>query len=115
MVGERVLHHCLSSAQVGEVRLIGRRGVAVDDSRVVSVEHSDFLDFSSRERAFDDIDSAVYCVGAYSGSVDDSEFRKVTVGFTESFFSAVREPTSVRGAGSRSLATRVWRRTPCSD
>ena len=97
MVGERVLHHCLSSAQVGEVRLIGRRGVAVDDSRVVSVEHSDFLDFSSRERAFDDIDSAVYCVGAYSGSVDDSEFRKVTVGFTESFGRTLAERSPEAG------------------
>ena len=53
MVGERVLHHCLHSVEVGEVRLIGRRRAKVDD-----------------------IDAAVYCVGAYSGTLADPEFAE---------------------------------------
>ena len=97
MVGERVLHYCLESERASEVVVLGRRKLPHQHSKLTQFIHQDFLDLADVEEAFEEIDVCVYCVGAYSGQHSDDEFRKITVGFTESFGRTLAEKSPQAG------------------
>ncbi|KAK2960847.1 putative NAD-dependent epimerase/dehydratase family protein [Blattamonas nauphoetae] len=44
-----------------------------------------------QEYLFQNIDAAFFCIGAYTGTIPDEEFRRVTVDFAVAFASALRE------------------------
>jgi uncharacterized protein YbjT (DUF2867 family) len=85
MVGGYALRYALGHPAVGRVMAIGRRTTGISHSKLKEVMHRDFADCSALADVLSDQEAAVFCLGAYTGVVSDSELRKVTVDYTIEF------------------------------
>jgi uncharacterized protein YbjT (DUF2867 family) len=85
MVGGYALSYALDHPAVGLVTAIGRRELGISHPKLKEVLHRDFADCSALADALSDQDAAVFCLGAYTGAVPDTELRKVTVDYPIEF------------------------------
>ena len=85
MVGGYALRYALGDPAVGSVTSIGRRKLGISNPRLKEVFHSDFGDCSALAKVLVGQDCAVFCLGAYTGSVSDEELRRITVDYTTEF------------------------------
>jgi len=90
MVGGLALRDALRRPQVAEVTSIGRRAVALADPRLRQVELADFGAPGAVAEAFDGQDAALFCLGAYTGSVPEAELRRLTVDVAVAFAETLR-------------------------
>jgi uncharacterized protein YbjT (DUF2867 family) len=91
MVGGYALRYALHNATVGSVTAIGRRKLGTSHPKLQEVTHRDFADCSSLSEVLSGQDVAVFCLGAYTGSVSDAELRRVTVNYTIEFVRVLRD------------------------
>lgn len=91
MVGGIVLRACLASSEIEKVYSIVRKPSGKTDSKLKEIVHKDFSDFSSIKEYFEGIDIGHFCVGVYTGQVDDDLFKKITVDFAKEFGNALKE------------------------
>jgi len=85
MVGGYALRSALHHPAVGVVTAIGRRPLGIAHPKLIEVLHRDFADCSALAGALADQHAAVFCLGAYTGVVPDTELHKVTVDYTTAF------------------------------
>jgi len=85
MVGGYALRYALENAAVGTVTAIVRRKLGITHPKLQEVLHRDFADCSSLSRVLSGQDAAVFCLGAYTGAVSDTELRRITVDYTIEF------------------------------
>jgi uncharacterized protein YbjT (DUF2867 family) len=85
MVGGYALRYALDHPAVYRVTAIGRRKLGLSNPKLEEVLHPDFADCSALAEPLGGHDAAVFCLGAYTGAVSDSELRKVTVDYTIEF------------------------------
>ena len=90
MVGGYALRYALEHPAVGRVTVIGRRTLDISHPRLTEVLHRDFEDCSVLAEALSGQDAAVFCLGAYTGSVSDAELRTITAGYTIEFARVLR-------------------------
>ena len=91
MIGSIVLDTCLSSDQIESVTSITRRPSGRSHPKLHEVIHEDFEDFTSLIDEFKEVDIAYYCIGAYTGSVPDDLFKKITVDYTIRFADTLKQ------------------------
>ena len=91
MVGGYALRYALESSQVKSVTSIGRRALGISHTKLKEVLHGDFADCSTLAGVLADQEAAVFCLGAYTGTVSDAELRKITVDYTTEFVRVLRE------------------------
>lgn len=85
MIGGIVLDTCLASDQIDAVTSITRRPSGRQHAKLTEVIHDDFEDYKGLEAHFTDVDVAYFCIGAYTTSVPNALFKKITVDFTKHF------------------------------
>ena len=85
MVGGYALRYALENAAVGTVTAIVRRKLGISHPKLQEVLHRDFADCSSLSRVLSGQDAAVFCLGAYTGAVSETELRRITVDYTTEF------------------------------
>jgi uncharacterized protein YbjT (DUF2867 family) len=85
MVGGYALRYALENATVGSVTTIGRKTLGISHPKLTDVVHRDFADCSSLAETLSGQDTAVFCLGAYTGAVSDAELRTITVDYTVEF------------------------------
>jgi uncharacterized protein YbjT (DUF2867 family) len=85
MVGGQALRYALDNPAVGAVTAIGRRRLGISHPKLREVLHQDFADCSVLADALTAQDGAVFCLGAYTGAVPDTDLRKVTVDYVVAF------------------------------
>ena len=90
MVGGYALRYALENPAVSCVTSIGRRNLCISHPNLKEILHPDFADCSSLAGALSDQDAAVYCLGAYTGTVTDTELRRITVDYTVEFARVLR-------------------------
>src|ERR1700747_2953557 len=90
MVGGDALRYALAAAAIGAVTAIGRRSLGITHPKLKEVLHRDFADCSALADALAGQDAVVFCLGAYTGAVSDTELRKVTVNYTIEFARVLR-------------------------
>ena len=90
MVGGYALRYALENAAVGSVTAIVRRKLGISHSKLQETLHRDFADFSSLSQVLSGQDAAVFCLGAYTGAVSDTELRRITVEYTIEFARVLR-------------------------
>jgi uncharacterized protein YbjT (DUF2867 family) len=90
MVGGYALRYALGNDAVRTVTSIVRRKSGVSHPKLQEVLHSDFADCSALSQALSGQDAAVFCLGAYTGAVSDTELRRITVDYTVEFARALR-------------------------
>ena len=90
MVGGYALRYALDQPTVGRVTAISRRTLDISHPKLHEVLHQDFGDCSALASALSDQDSAIFCLGAYTGAVSDAQLRGVTVGYVIEFARVLR-------------------------
>ena len=90
MVGGYALRYALEHPAVARVTAIGRRTLDISHPKLTEVLHRDFGDCSALAEALSGQDAAVFCLGAYTGSVSDAELRTITAGYTIEFARVLR-------------------------
>ncbi len=85
MVGGYALRYALADPAVGSVMSIGRRQLGISNSKLKEVFHPDFGDCTALAKVLAGQDAAVFCLGAYTGSVSNEELRRITVDYTIEF------------------------------
>jgi uncharacterized protein YbjT (DUF2867 family) len=85
MVGGYALRYALEDSAVGTVLSIGRRKIGISHPKLKEVLHPDFADCSALGEALSAHDAAIFCLGAYTGAVTDTELRTTTVDYTVEF------------------------------
>jgi uncharacterized protein YbjT (DUF2867 family) len=85
MVGGYALRYALGNATVAAVTAIVRRKLGISHPKLREVLHSDFADCSSLSPVLSCQDAAVFCLGAYTSAVSDTELRRITVDYAIEF------------------------------
>ncbi len=85
MVGGYALRYALEHPAVERVTAIGRRRLGISHAKLNEILHQDFGDCSALTESLSQQDAAIFCLGAYTGSVSDAELRTVTVDYTVEF------------------------------
>jgi uncharacterized protein YbjT (DUF2867 family) len=90
MVGGYALRYALGNAAVGTVTAIVRRKLRISHPKLREVLHSDFAECSPLSQTLSGQDAAIFCLGAYTGAVSDTELRRITVNYTIEFARVLR-------------------------
>ena len=90
MVGGYALRYALEDLAVGSVTAIVRRSLGISHAKLIEVLHRDFADCSALAEALSGQDAAVFCLGAYTGTVSDAQLRTITVDYTIEFVRVLR-------------------------
>jgi putative NADH-flavin reductase len=77
MVGGYALRYALDNLAVRSVTSIGRKKLGISHPKLKEVLHQNFADCSALADALSGQDAVVYCLGAYTGSVSDTELRVI--------------------------------------
>jgi len=90
MVGGHALRYALENPAVQRVTSIGRRSLGISHPKLKEIPHRDFADCSALADTLSGQDTAVFCLGAYTGAVPDAELRAITVDYTVEFARVLR-------------------------
>jgi len=90
MVGGYALRYALEHPAVERVTAIGRRTLGISHPKLNEILHPNFGDCSALAEPLSHQDAAIFCLGAYTGSVPDAEFRTITVDYTVEFARVLR-------------------------
>jgi uncharacterized protein YbjT (DUF2867 family) len=90
MVGGYALRYALEHPAVGAVTAIGRKELGISHPKLKEVLHQNFADCSALAEALSGQDSAVFCLGAYTGAVSEADLRMITVDYTVEFARVLR-------------------------
>ena len=125
--GSAVLDACLGAAIVDEVRAIVRRPLLNTNSKLRTFVHPDFLDYSTVEEAFRDVDACLFCLGISVTQVSKEEYRTITYSYTLAAANMLKRHspgaafhyisghlTPIAGARRSSMQNRLPRRQRCS-
>ncbi|WP_333601100.1 NAD(P)H-binding protein [Flavobacterium sp.] len=94
MIGGLILNQCLNHSEVTQVTSIVRKPTGNNHPKLKEIVHTDFLDFSAIEAAFQNQDVCFYCIGVYTGQVSRAEFAKITIDFTKAFAETLRKQSA---------------------
>ena len=90
MVGGYALRYAFDHPVVGSVTAIGRKKLGVAHPKLKEILHQDFADCSALAEPLSGQNGTIFCIGAYTGSVPDAEFRKITVDYPVEFARVLR-------------------------
>jgi len=85
MVGGYALRFALEDSAVISVMAIGRRPLGISHPKLNEVIHQNFSDCSGLAEPLSGQDAAIFCLGAYTGAVSDTQLREVTVDYPIEF------------------------------
>ena len=91
MVGGCALRICLENPDVSLVTAMGRSRTGINHTKLREVVVEDFADYSALTDKLENQDVALFCLGAYTGSVPDDLFREITVDYTVAFAKALHK------------------------
>ena len=90
MVGGYALRYALDHPAVGAATAIGRKPTGLAHPKLKEVLHQEFADCSALACALSDHDTALFCLGAYTGAVPAAELRRITVDYAVEFARVLR-------------------------
>jgi uncharacterized protein YbjT (DUF2867 family) len=90
MVGGYALRYALEHPAIQSVTSIARRNLGISHPRLREVQHGNFADCSALAEVLTGQDAAVFCLGAYTGAVSDTDLRTITVDYTIEFARVLR-------------------------
>jgi uncharacterized protein YbjT (DUF2867 family) len=85
MVGGYAFGYALEHPDIRSVTAIVRRSLGISHPKLKEVLHRDFADCSALAEVLSGQDAAVFCLGAYTGTVSDTDLRLITVDYTIEF------------------------------
>ncbi len=91
MIGSLILQLAINNNDIATIVLINRKPTSVKNPKIKEYILNNFLNFETIKNAFQHIDVCYYCVGVYTGQVPKQEFNKITIDYTKSFASLLKQ------------------------
>lgn len=116
MVGEGVLLHCLESAEIESVLVIGRRPLGRQHPKLKELILADFNQLGTVAEPLNDYDACFYCAGISSVRMSQKEYSRITYETTINFAKALiaQNPgmvfSFVSGLYTRTDGKQMWQR-----
>ena len=85
MVGEGVLHVCLSDPRVEKVLIINRRKLGLEHQKIQEIIYPDLFDLTPLEDQLSGYDACFFCLGVSSVGIKKEKYYKVTYELTMNF------------------------------
>jgi len=85
MVGKLILDHCLRSPEVETVICFVRKPSIQSNPKLKEIILKDFKNYTDHTLLFENCYAAFFCIGVYTGSVPDAEFKMITVDYAVAF------------------------------
>ena len=82
MVGEGILHACMSNPDVTRVLVVNRNTCGVSHPKVKEVIHKDFFDFSAIESHLTGYQACFFCLGVSSVGMKEADYTHFTYDLT---------------------------------
>ncbi len=82
MVGEGVLHECLSHPAVKEILIVNRKPSGITHPKLKEVIHNNFYDFSPIQNQLKGYDACLFCLGVSSVGMKEEKFFELTYTLT---------------------------------
>ncbi|HUX28268.1 MAG TPA: NAD-dependent epimerase/dehydratase family protein [Terracidiphilus sp.] len=82
MVGQGVLRECLADPEVEEVVTVGRSATGAEHPKLHEIVHRDMSNCIGIEADLAGFDACLYCLGVSSSGMKESDYERVTYGFT---------------------------------
>lgn len=90
MIGGEILKQSLSSNMVSEVISFVRKKSETEHPKLKEIVVKNFLDYSDYSSYFTNVNAAYFCIGVYTGQVDDAQFKTITVDYAIAFAKQVQ-------------------------
>lgn len=85
MVGSQILKLALASNEIFEIISLVRIPSGLKHNKLKEYPIQDFTNFSTHKTLFQNIDSAYFCIGVYTGQFPDDIFKRITVDYAVEF------------------------------
>jgi len=82
MVGEGVLHECLSHHAIKEVLIVNRKPSGITHAKLKEIIQRNFYDFSPIENQLRGYDACLFCLGVSSVGMKEEKFYELTYTLT---------------------------------
>ena len=82
MVGEGVLHECLSHPEVEKILVLNRKPCEISNPKLTEIIHNNLFDLSSIENRLIGYDACFYCIGITSLFVKEIQYYNITYNLT---------------------------------
>jgi hypothetical protein len=82
MVGEGVLHECLSDPRIATITLLNRRSTGIAHPKVKEVLLTDLFALTGNEQGLNTLDACFYCLGVTSIGKSQEEYTRLTYDLT---------------------------------
>src|SRR5690242_7951572 len=89
MVGSEVLCQAIADNEIESITIIVRRATDITHSKLKTILHQNFLDYSSLENEFQNNDALIWCLGISQNVVSKDEYIKITYDYTLAAANAV--------------------------
>ncbi len=91
MVGGLILENCLKDEQVINVISLVRKASNLKHDKLKEIVVSDFLNYDTFDSVLNSVDIVYYCIGVYTGVVEDEKFVEVTVDYPVALANKLKE------------------------
>ena len=118
MVGDGVLHECLTDARVASVLAVTRSPLSIAHAKLREIRRKDFFDYRDLTQELEDIDACFFCLGVSSVGMKEKDYYHLTYDLTLSAASALAaaHPNATfcyvtgEGTDSSERGRRMWAR-----
>ncbi len=91
MIGGIILRSAMMSDAISQIVSLVRKPSGITHLTLKEITISDFLNYSDIKEQLTDFDAAYFCIGVYTGSVPDEQFKIITVDYAKAFIDVIKE------------------------
>lgn len=91
MIGGLVLRKALESDSISEIVSLVRKPLGISHHKLKEIILQNFTNYSDIQEQLKDFDAAYFCIGVYTGSVPDDQFKMITVDYAKAFIDVIKE------------------------
>lgn len=91
MIGGLILDQCLQAGEITKVVSLVRKPTGRTHDKLAEIVIRDFTDYSEHPDLFQGVTAAFFCIGVYTGQVEEGLFKTITVDYAVQFAAALKE------------------------
>ncbi|MCC7025818.1 MAG: NAD(P)H-binding protein [Saprospiraceae bacterium] len=91
MVGGIILRSAMMSDDISQIVSLVRKPSGITHHKLKEIILQNFTNYSEIQEQLKDVDAAYFCIGVYTGSVPDDQFKMITVDYAKAFIDVIKE------------------------
>ncbi|MBK6700878.1 MAG: NAD(P)H-binding protein [Saprospiraceae bacterium] len=91
MIGGIILRSAMMSDDISQIVSLVRKPSGITHHKLKEIILQNFTNYSEIQEQLKDFDAAYFCIGVYTGSVPDDQFKMITVDYAKAFIDVIKE------------------------